>query len=117
MKRILATLAMASLTFTMTGCKGDPAEQSVKLMEQMAEVMDKNKDNCDKMGDELAKFMTDNGKKIEELKKSGEGKSKEEQKEMMKKYEDRMKTVMGKVMGAGMACKDNQKVQDAMKKM
>ncbi len=32
-------------------------------------------------------------------------------------YEPRLKGVMMKVMGAGMKCKDNQKVNDAMKKM
>ncbi len=117
MKRILATLAIVSLSFSVTGCKGDPAEQAVKLMEQMADVMDKNKDDCDKMGDELAKFMESNGSKIADLKKADEGKSAEEKKKMMEKYEERMKGVMMKVMGAGMKCKDNKKVQDAMKKM
>lgn len=117
MKRILATLAIAGLTFSITGCKSDPAEESIKLMEEMATIMDSNKEDCDKMGGALAKFMDSNGSKIADLKKATEGKSKEEQKKMMEKYEDRMKAVMGKVMGAGMKCKDNKKVQDAMKKM
>lgn len=117
MKRILGTFAFVAVAFTFTGCKGSPEEQAVKLMEELAELSDKNKEDCDKMGEALGKFMEKNGETFKKLKDMDKGKSEEDKKKLEEKYGERIKKAMGKMMPAQLKCKDNKKVQDAMKKM
>ena len=118
MKRILSTLIFVGLAFSVTGCsKGDPGEQAVKLFEEMATIADKNKDDCDKMGEAMIKFMDGNADTFKKLKELGKKETPEQKKAYEAKYRERLKAAMGKMMPAQAKCKDNKKLQEAMKKM
>ena len=118
MKRLLPAIALLTATFALNGCNSDPYESAVKIMEEMATIADTNKDNCDKMGEELCKFADANKSKLEELQKMGkESKDKEADAKAMEKYKDRITAAMGKMMPAQMKCADNAKVQEAGKKL
>ena len=118
MKRLLPALALLTATFAMNGCSSDPYESAVKVLEEMATIADSNKEDCDKMGDELSKFLDANKDKLEAASKLGkEEKDKEAAKKAEEKYKDRMTAAMAKMMPAQMKCAENAKVQAAMKKM
>lgn len=118
MKRILPALALLTATFALNGCNSDPYESAVKMMEEMAEISDKNKDDCGKLADELGKFLDSNKSKIEEMKKMGKDeKDKEAAKKAEEKYKDRMAAAMGKMMPAQAKCAADPKFQETMKKM
>jgi hypothetical protein len=118
MKRILGTIAFVAIAFNVTGCsKGSPEEQAVKLFEEMATISDTNKADCDKMGEAIGTFMDKNAETFKKLKDLGKDETPEQKKAMEEKYGERMKAAMGKMMPAQAKCKDNKKLQDAMKKM
>lgn len=105
MKRISALLVASLFVFGAMACGSsneDKAEKVVKVMEGMADIADKNKDNCDKMAEELNKYLDSNKKVFEEAK--GMKSSPEEEKKMQEKYGKRMETAMGKMMGPMMSC-------------
>jgi hypothetical protein len=96
---------------------GDPGEQMMTIIEQLASIIDGDKANCDKMGDDVSKFATDNKDKMAKLKEEGGKLSDEQKKAMRDKYNDRMMAAMKK-MGPGMsACHDNAKLKAAMGSM
>ena len=118
MKRILPAFALLAATFAMNGCSSDPYETGVKILEEMATIADSNKENCDKMGEELGKFIDANKAKLEEASKAGkDDKDPEAAKKAEEKYKPRMEAAMAKMLPAQMKCADNAKVRDAMKKM
>jgi len=110
LKAILAAVAIFAL-FGLTACKSD-AEKLVGYMEEMADIMDKNKDDCDKMAEELSSFAKDNGKEITEL-----SKKLKDDKEAEEKYKDRVEKATEKMMGGMMKCADNEKVMKAMQEI
>ncbi len=114
MKPILTTLLFLMASLSLTACASDE-EKGVKLMEQMAELVDANKADCDKMGAELETFMSANAETIKKLKDKKS--SKEEEKALEEKYGARIKAATGKMMGGVMKCAKNAKVGAAMKKM
>ena len=114
MKRILTALTVVAAGFAFTACSS-PEEKAVKMMEEMAEITSANKDNCDKMGDELNKFMDANADTIKSLKDKKQ--SDDEKKKFEEKYGERVKTAGTKMMEGAMKCATNEKVGAAMKKM
>lgn len=113
MKRALLALAFIIPSFSLTACSSDPYEEAIKTIEAIAEIADKNKDDCDKFGDAFLKYVESNKSKIEKFKKLGEDKEDEKAKEAAKKYEERGAAAMGKLMGPMMKCNDNEKVKKA----
>lgn len=114
MNRIIATLALVSFAFGIQGCSS-PEEKAVKLMEEMANIVDSNKEDCDKMGAALTTFVDANADTIKGMKDMKS--SKDEEKKLEEKYGDRIKAATGKMMGGMMKCATNEKVAGAMKKM
>lgn len=114
MKRISALLVASLFVLGAMACgssNDDKAEKSVKAMEDMANIADKNKDNCDKMAEEMTKYV-DSNKAVFEAAKGMKG-SEEENKKMMEKYGKRIEGAMQKMMGPMMSCP---KAAEAMQK-
>jgi len=88
------------------------AEKLVGHMESMADLIDKNKDNCDKMAEELSAFAKANGKEISELSKKLKG-----EKDSEEKYKGRIEKATEKMMGGMMNCADNENVMKAMQEI
>ncbi len=111
---LCATLVVAPLA--LAGCKSDE-EKVVSYMEEMADIMDKNKDDCDKMAGELQKWQETKGKELKELEKKMKDKKddKEAAEAFKKKYGDRMEAATKKMMSGGLKCMTNEKVMKAMK--
>ncbi len=116
MKRIFTTLTLSSFILGTAAC-GSPEEQAVKLMEEMGNIMDANKEDCDKMGDELKKFVDKNGETLKNLQNALKGGDEAKEKAMKEKYADRIGSAMGKVMEGSMKCATNEKVGAAMASM
>ena len=95
----------------------DQAERAVALTEQIATIVDANKDNCDAMGDKLGAFLDKNGKELEKLKAAGKTVTAAQKKAFEEKYADRMKAAGAKIMPGLQKCSSNAKVSSVMKKM
>ncbi len=115
-RTLLAVFAVFGLA--LTGC-ASKEEKGVKLMEEMANLTESNKENCDKMGEELNKFVDSNKDTIAEIKamKKGQSEDENEKKKFEEKYGERVKAAGMKMMGGAMKCATNAKVGEAMKKM
>ncbi|OIP35206.1 MAG: hypothetical protein AUK47_17010 [Deltaproteobacteria bacterium CG2_30_63_29] len=111
---VTALLAVFAL-FSLSACKSD-AEKFIGYMEEMAEIIDSNKDDCDKMGDALAGFADDNAEDMKALQKKLKDLPEDEQKAMREKYEDRMEKAQEKMDGLG-KCATNEKIGKAMEKL
>jgi hypothetical protein len=92
------------------------AEQAVAMMEQIAAIIDTNKNNCDAMGDKLGAYMDKHGAELEQLKAAGKTRSDEQKKAFSDKYGDRMKAVAEKMRPGMQNCRSNAKVSAVMKK-
>ena len=117
MKFVLVLLIVASLPTYVHADAASDGEHAVVLMEQVATIIDTNKDNCDAMGDKLTAFFDKNAAELKRLKESGKSVSAEQKKQFSEKYKDRMKAVSDKMMTGLKNCSNNTKVSDAMKKM
>ncbi len=116
MKRLSAVLLASLFLLSAAACeKGgneEKAEKAVKVLEDMANIADKNKDNCDKMSEEMTKYAEANKNVFAEL-KAAKG-SKEEEKKLEEKYKPRLDAAMQKMMGPMMGCP---KAAEAMSKI
>jgi hypothetical protein len=92
------------------------AERAVVMMEQIATIVDTNKDNCDAMGDKLGTYMDKNGDELKKLKIAGKNLSEEQKKTFSEKYKDRLKAMGAKMQAGLQKCSGNKKVTDAMKR-
>jgi hypothetical protein len=91
-------------------------ERALAMMEQIATIIDTNKDNCDAMGDKLGTYMDKNGPEIEKLKAAGKTLTAAQKKAFMDKHADRFKALADKMMPGLQKCSANAKVTAAMKK-
>jgi hypothetical protein len=119
MNTTLKTILCAALVvapLSIAGCKSDE-EKVVSYMEEMAEIMDGNKDNCDAMAEKLTKWNETKGKELKELETKMKGKKddKEAGEAFKKKYGDRVDAATKKILGGSMKCMTNEKVMKAMK--
>lgn len=113
MKRILLALPLLSL---LSGCSS-PEEQAITLMEEMANIIDSNKEDCDKMAAALDTFATKNGETLKKLQETLKGGDEAKEKAMKEKYGARLGAIMGKMMEGSMKCAANEKVAAAMAKL
>lgn len=89
-------------------------DKAIEFTEKMADLIDANKEDCKKMGEELGKFLDEN-KEIIEQGKSMQG-DPEKAKEFMEKYKDRMTAATTKMAAMG-KCAADPAMAEAMKKM
>jgi len=120
MKRLITLVVVAAFGFGLAGCKKSPeqlAEEFIKLFEQVADTVDKNKGDCKKMASEVSALLEKSKKLIEEA-KAMKGKMKpEDNKKFEEKFKPRMQAAMKKMMPAMMKCATNKDFQQAMKKL
>lgn len=110
MKRILATFAIASFAFT--GCSSTE-EKGITLMEDLANIVESNKEDCDKMGEALKAKIDSNKGLLEDLNKLG----KDSEKKISEEQKTRLMGASMKMMGGMMKCQANEKVKGAMASM
>jgi len=92
-------------------------DKAIVLLEAMADIIDKDQDNCDKMAVDLNKYQDDNAALIKEL---GEAKAKRtpaDKKAWQDKYKARLEAAQGKMMAGGQKCEKNEKVKAAFQRM
>jgi|GEM_PF-2584814 len=94
----------------------DQAEQAVVVLEQIAAIVDTNKDNCDAMGDKLSVFMDKNLERVKALHAAGKNLTEQQKKEFAEKYKERLKAVSTTMSSGMQKCASNAKVSGAMKK-
>lgn len=111
LRLLLALFAMVAL-FSLAACKSD-SEKMIGYVEEMAEIIDANQDDCDKMADALETFANNNAEDMKALQKKLKDLSEEEHKEMKEKYEERMKVAKAKMAPLG-KCATNEKLGKAM---
>ncbi len=93
------------------------AERAVALVERMANIIDADKSNCDKMGADLNKFADDTAAERAELKSYKDRLTPEQKAAFKAKYGERLKAAAAKIMGGMLPCATNEKVRAAMAKM
>ena len=93
------------------------AERAVLLIESMANIVDANKTNCDKMGVSLDKFADATAAERAELKSYKDKLTEEQKRAYVKKYGARLQAAAGKIMGGMQTCGTNAKVKAAMTKL
>ncbi|MEO8842826.1 MAG: hypothetical protein ABI591_13875 [Kofleriaceae bacterium] len=91
-------------------------ERAVVMMEQIATIIDANKDNCDAMGDKLGTYLDKNAAELDKLKAAGRTQTAAQKKAFSEKYGTRLKAVADKMMPGLEKCRTNAKVTAAMKK-
>jgi hypothetical protein len=96
---------------------GDIEARGVEVMTKMADIMDANKGDCDKMGAELSSFLDAQQGTMNEMKEFGDKQTDEQKQAFEAKYATQMEEAMGKMGPAIEACQDNAAVQAAMSKM
>ena len=102
--------ARAAMSMEEAGAK------AVQLIEGMADIIDKDKDNCDKMGDDLTKYEDENAALIKELNETKDKRTEADRKAFQEKYAARLKAAQQKMMPGGMKCSKNEKVKAAFLK-
>jgi hypothetical protein len=123
-RRAILALSMTSLlavpSLSFADQKKDmeaAAEKAIGLMEKIADIIDKNKDACPKMGDELNAFADKNAGEFKKLKEESKKYTDADKKFFEEKFKGRMEAAIKK-MGGGMSkCSKDEKVIAAMKKI
>jgi uncharacterized protein YdiU (UPF0061 family) len=115
MRAFVVTLALAVGSLMLVGCKSEE-EKELALGEELADIFDKNKDNCDKMAEELEKFKKDKGPELKVAKERDKARDKDEKakKAFEEKYKTRTDAIEKKMMGSAMKCMENEKVKKAV---
>jgi hypothetical protein len=113
---VVIVLALIPARRVHADTNADNAEKAVVMMEQLATIVDTNKDNCDAMGDKLGTYMDKNGDQLKKLKAADKSVTAEQKKAFEEKYKDRMKAVGDKMMPGLQKCSGNAKVTAVMKK-
>jgi hypothetical protein len=122
MKKLLGTV-LALLVCSLAAprahalTKEEAGEKAIGLIEGMADIIDKDKADCDKMGVDLGKFQDDNAAVIAELNKVKGERSDADKKAWKEKYGARLQAASKKMMEGGMKCEKNDKVKAAFAKM
>lgn len=124
MRRVLAlavvvlavSLAFAQSKKSSANAAGE-GEKVVKLDEQLANIVDADKNNCDKMAVGIKSFVDKNGKEMQRLREEGMKRTPDQRAEFQKKYGPRIQAATAK-MNAGIGhCAQNSKVKAALSGM
>jgi len=121
MKRVSwISLITLLLVIVLAGCSSQE-EKMINHIDNIAKILTSNKDNPDKVGDELQQYVNENKDEIkqlgEDLDKKTKKMSKEEKKKYDEKWQPRLEKPMKKILEAATNQKlmTNPKVQQAMK--
>ncbi len=95
----------------------ETGEKYVSLMEQMASIIDKDKANCDTMGNDLDAWFSKNDAEIERMRQLGQQMTPEQRAEFRKKYGARIGAAEQEMRGGMTNCYQNAKVKAAVSKM
>ena len=119
-KTLGSVLALSLLSFPAARAHAqataDTGEKGIQVLEGVADVVDKNKDNCDQMASELDKFQTDNADAIKAMQANKANRTEAEKKAWQDKYGDRAKAAYTKMSAGSQKCKTNEKVKTALAK-
>jgi hypothetical protein len=113
----LAAIAFVNLAVAaVTPARADSSTEvaAVRLVEELAQVMEANKADCDKMGDALAKFMDSHTAEIRRLREEEKKMTEEQKKAIANKYAARLQAAAAKILAGAQACGSNPKVKDAL---
>ncbi len=88
----------------------------VAAMEEMANIVDSNKNDCNAMGDKLDKFLTDNAAFFRDAKERAAKLTDQEKKDMEQRYNARLQVVIVKLQEGLTKCASNPKVVSAIQK-
>ena len=121
MKRALPfAFALALIAFPAGHARADSnadfAAKLMAVMEQMATIVDANKNDCNAMGDKLDRFMTDNAAFFKDAKARAEKMSDQEKQQIEERYRARLQVVVAKLQGGITKCATNPKVVAAIQK-
>ncbi|CAN5659992.1 hypothetical protein BH11MYX1_BH11MYX1_09080 [soil metagenome] len=118
MKQALVLIfALALPARSYADANADQAEKAVVMMEQVASLIDANKDNCDGMGDKLGAWTDANAAQLKQLNEAGKKLTAEQKQAFSSKYQDRLKALGSKMSSGLQKCSGNAKVTAAMKKV
>lgn len=92
--------------------KEDKAENAVRTFEGLAEIAEKNRDDCDRMAEEVNRYLESNLKVFEDLKNTKAGE--DEKKAMETKFRPRLDRAMERMKAPLAACP---KAAEAMQKI
>lgn len=105
-------------SFALAGCTSDD-EKIMRVEEDLARIVDQDKDDCDRMAADIAKLGDEKGKDVQKLKakmiQAAGGQAKLEAR-LNEKFADRRKATLGRLRG-GMRCLLSEQVATAMLKV
>jgi len=114
----LHRLALAAC-LSATACGGmstsDLGEQSVKLIEQLADIAERDKADCAKMGAELEQFVRDNEPLFRKVGEAAKKQSPEDRKKYDEKFKARSEAATKRMTEGLTACAGNAQVQGSLK--
>jgi len=93
------------------------AAKLVAVMEQMASLVDANKNDCNAMGDKLDRFITDHDALFKEAKAREAQMSEQEKQQFEARYHARLQGVVQKLQRGLSKCITNPKVSSALQKV
>jgi hypothetical protein len=118
MRRVLAALGVVLVVASVSPASADgpaPAEVvAVRLVEELAAVMDANMKSCDKMGAALEKFMESHAADIRRLREEEKKMTDEQKKALAAKYGARLQAAAQKILAGAQTCGANPRVKEAL---
>lgn len=94
--------------------KSDDGDRVAQLDEQMANIVDSDKGNCDKMAADIKAFADKNGAEMQRLRQEGAKRNPDERTAFMKKYGARIHGAEAKMNAGIPSCIQNSKVKAAL---
>ena len=111
---LFISLMLAFTLLSLAGCKSDE-EKIVSYYEDLASIVDSNKDDCDKMGEELHQWLDKNGPDLQKLVSEPVSRTEAESKKLQEKYGERLTKAMDTLlMGMARCSMDNENVDKAL---
>jgi hypothetical protein len=107
--RTLAPFALFALPL---GCASDE-EKAVRLLEEMAEISEKNSSDCDVLAKKLATFRKENKSRFALLRDSDRLKG-QSKKRFEQEYQARIGKAMDRMVDATTTCRNDPKIAEAM---
>lgn len=100
---------------TSVSAEGDTfAEKTVGLLENLANIVDQDKADCAKMAKDINHFVDQNATVIREIEAHGKTLTPAQKEDIKRKYAERLKAALMKLMGGMQKCNDDKAVMAAM---
>jgi hypothetical protein len=116
MKKLAASAFALLVLAALAPARADSSTEiaAVRLVEELAQVMDANKVDCNKMGDALEKFMESHAAEIRRLREEEKKMTEEQKKAIANKYAARLQAAAAKILAGAQTCGSNPKVKEAL---